>query len=298
MKYAIFPGTEEKVSVIGLGTWVLGGENWGGAREEESLAAVDQAILSGINFIDLAPFYGDGLAETVVGKAIKGQRDKVFLATKCGIIRSNGRVGICLSPESIAKELDLSRKRLGVDVIDLYQCHWPDDNVPVEKTMEALLHWQKLGAIRHIGVSNFGLELLKRACAAAPVRTLQVQYSLVERKIEAELLPFCIQNNIGVITYGAMGGGFLSGKYQKKPQFDKADARHMFYKFYDDQKFNDTMRIVAEMKKNKFPLSQVALNWVRRQKGVMTVLAGCRNAAQAKENAAAADWELEWTLQD
>lgn len=296
MKYSFIPGTEEKVSVIGLGTWVLGGENWGGAKEDESLGAVRKAIDLGMNFIDLAPFYGDGLAEAVVGKAIRGQRGKVFLATKCGIIRQNNRVMTCLTPESIARELDLSRQRLGVDTIDLYQCHWPDDDTPVEKTMEALLYWQKKGAIRHIGVSNFELSLLKRAIAAAPVKTLQIQYSLIERSVEAELLPFCLANNIGVIAYGAMAGGFLTGKYDKKPQFHKSDARHMFYKFYDDKKFNEGRRIVEEMKKAGRPLNQVALNWVCRQKGVMSVLAGCRTPAQVVDNGATADWDMEWTL--
>lgn len=296
MKYSLFPGTQEPVSAIGLGTWVLGGENWGGAREEESLAAIDQAIDLGVNFIDLAPFYGDGLAESLVGRAIRGRREKVFIATKCGIIRHNGRVSVSLKPESMAKEIDLSRKRLGVDTIDLYQCHWPDEDTPIEKTMEALLRWQNAGAIRHIGVSNFDLELLKKACAEAPVRTLQAPYSLMERAIEQELLPFCAAHHIGVITYGSMAGGFLTGKYQKKPQFAKADARHMFYKFYDDKKFSEAAGIVEEMKKTGYPLNQVALNWVRRQEGVMTVLAGCRSPQQVKDNAAAADWDLEWTL--
>ncbi|MBF0595445.1 MAG: aldo/keto reductase [Candidatus Omnitrophica bacterium] len=296
MKYSLFPETKVKVSSIGLGTWALGGENWGGARESESLEAVAKAIELGMNFIDLAPFYGDGLAETIVGKAIRGQRDKVFIATKCGIIRSNSRVSVCLSPASIAREIDLSRRRLGVDVIDLYQCHWPDDETPVERTMEALTHWQNAGAIRHIGVSNFDVDLLKRACVVAPVRTLQIQYSLLERSPEKELLPFCIQNNIGVIVYGAMAGGFLTGKYHKKPQFEKSDARHMFYKFYEDKKFNNVVKIVEDMKKVGRPLNQVAINWARGQQGVMTVLAGCRRPAQVVDNAAASDWDLEWTF--
>ncbi len=295
MKYSVLPVTGEKVSAIGLGTWVLGGENWGGALEQDSLAAIETAIGQGVNFIDLAPFYGDGLAETVVGKAIRGRREDVFIATKCGIIRRNGRVGVCLSPESIAREIDLSRQRLGIDVIDLYQCHWPDDETPVEKTMDALCYWQKKGVIRYIGVSNFGLELLIKACAVAPVSTLQVPYSLVERSIEKEILPFCISHHIGVITYGSMGGGLLTGKYEKKPQFDKSDARHMFYKFFDDKKYHEVIRMVEQMKGVGRPLNQVALNWVRRQPGVMTVLAGCRTSFQSAENAAAADWDLEWT---
>ena len=292
MKYLNFPGTQEKISSIGLGTWVFGGENWGGAKEEESRAAVEKAIDAGINFIDTAPFYGDGLSERIIGRVIKGQRDKVFLATKCGVIRSNGRISKSLAPESIAEEIDLSRTRLSVDVIDLYQCHWPDENTPVEKTMAALLKLQVRGVIRYIGVSNFGVELLKKALTVAPVKTLQVPYSLLMRDIEQDLLPYCREHQLGVITYGSMGGGVLSGKYSKRPQFGKRDARSMFYKYFEEEEFKKVLSVCDELQRYGRPLNQLALNWVRQQPGVITALAGCRTAGQAEDNAASAQWDL------
>ncbi|MFH0753930.1 MAG: aldo/keto reductase [Candidatus Omnitrophota bacterium] len=292
MRYVDFPGTNEKVSVLGLGTWVFGGENWGGADDESCVAAVHEALGLGVNLIDTAPFYTDGAAERLIGRAIKGRRDKVFLATKCGLVRENGRVRHDLSPASVKREVDLSRQRLGCDVIDLYMCHWPDPDVAVEKTMEALAQLRDAGIIRHIGVSNFDLGLLKRACAVAPVATLQSQYSILERGVEKDLLPFCREKKIGVMAYGAMGGGILTGKYQKLPTFKKSDARKMFYTFYNETNFDKTNTLIKRLRKLGHPLNQLALNWVRQQPGVMTVLAGCRNPQQVRENVAALDWDL------
>jgi aryl-alcohol dehydrogenase-like predicted oxidoreductase len=292
MKCVNFPGTSEKVSVVGLGTWVLGAENWGGAQEAESVAAVEEAVNQGINVIDTAPFYGDGLAERVIGKAVKNLRDKVFIATKCGLVRRIKVPMIDLSPGSIRQEVDQSLTRLQCDRIDLYQCHWPDSNTPVEKTMETLLQLQSQKKIRYIGVCNFDALLLKRALKVAPVRTCQVPYSLLDRGVEEELLPFCQEKGVGVIAYGAMGGGILTGKYQAPPKFGKFDARSMFYKFYHGPKFQEAQAAVEELKNFGHPLNQLALNWVRQQPGVITVLAGCRNPSQVRDNVAAVEWEL------
>jgi aryl-alcohol dehydrogenase-like predicted oxidoreductase len=293
MKYVNFPGTQEKVSVIGLGTWVFGGENWGGADDAGCVAAVHEALTLGMNFIDTAPFYTDGKSEEMIGQAIKGQREKVFIATKCGIVRENGRIRHDLTSASVARELDLSLKRLGCDVIDLYMCHWPDPATPVEKTMEALMKLRDAGKIRHIGVSNFDAALLKRACAMAPVATLQAHYSLLERGIEDGLLPLCREKGIGVIAYGAMGGGVLTGKYKRSaPQFGKRDARSMFYTFYEKRNLEAANKFMDGLRELGRPLNHIALNWVRQQPGVMTALAGCRNAAQVRDNAAAADIDL------
>ncbi len=292
MKYVNFSGTQEKVSVIGLGTWVFGGENWGGADDEACVAAVGEALSLGMNFIDTAPFYTDGKAERLIGRAIKGRREKAFIATKCGLVRENGRIRHDLSPASVAREADESLRRMDCDVIDLYMCHWPDPATPVEKTMEAFLRLRAERKIRHIGVSNFDLALLKKACAVAPVATLEVQYSLLERGIEAELLPFCRDKGIGVIAYGALGGGILTGKYVKVPPFGKWDARRMFYDHFEGEKLKKAQKIVKEMQAFGRPLNQVALNWVRQKAGVMTVLAGCRNPQQVRENAGAVDFDL------
>jgi aryl-alcohol dehydrogenase-like predicted oxidoreductase len=293
MKYVNFPGTQEKVSAIGLGTWVFGGENWGGADDAACIAAVHEAVALGMNFIDTAPFYTDGKSEQLIGQAIKGKREKVFIATKCGLVRENGRIGHDLSSDSVRHECDLSLSRLNCDVIDLYMCHWPDPNIPIEETMDALLDLQKARKIRHIGVSNFDVELLKRACAVAPIATLQVQYSLLERSIEDELLPFCRERGIGIIAYGAMGGGVLTGKYKAKlPSFNKRDARKMFYTFYEKSKLDKIEQFLGELGAFGRPLNQLALNWVRQQPGVVTVLAGCRDSKQVKENFSACSWDL------
>ncbi|MBF0331723.1 MAG: aldo/keto reductase [Candidatus Omnitrophica bacterium] len=292
MKYTDFPGTKEKVSVLGLGTWVFGGENWGGADDEACIGAVHEAMALGVNFIDTAPFYTDGKAEQLVGQAIRGRRDKVFIATKCGLVRENGRVRHDLSPASIRHEVGLSLRRLQCDVIDLYMCHWPDPGIAIEKTMETLIELRDTGKIRHIGVSNFDLGLLRRACAVAPVATLQVPYSLLDRGIENGLLAFCREQGIGIIAYGAMGGGILTGKYVKPPTLKKSDARKMFYTFYEGENFEKTKEALNELKALGKPLNQLVLNWVRQQPGVMTVLAGCRDMRQVKENMAAVDWDL------
>ena len=292
MKYAELPGTGEKVSVIGLGTWVFGGENWGGADDESCVRAVAQGLALGMNFIDTAPFYSDGKAETLIGQAIRGQRAKAFIATKCGLIRENGRVVHDLTPASIMREADLSLSRLQCDVIDLYMCHWPDPAVPVEKTMDALMTLRRVKKIRHIGVSNFDVPLLKKAYAIAPVATLEVPFSVLDRGIAPELLPFCRDKGIGIIAYGAMAGGILTGKYAQAPNFTRRDARKMFYTFYENAKFEQAQRVVHQLRACQRPLNQVALNWVRQQPGVMTVLAGCRDALQVKANAHAADWDL------
>ena len=292
MQYANFPGTKEQISTIGLGTWVIGAENWGGAEEAQSVAGVEEAVNAGMNFIDTAPFYGDGFAEQVVGKAIQKTRDKVFIATKCGLVRRMKIPMIDLSPDSVMKEVDQSLERLQSDHIDLYQCHWPDKNTPVEKTMETLLKLRSQRKIRHIGVCNFDVALLKRALKVAPVKTCQVPYSLLDRAIEKELLPFCLEKGVGIITYGSLGGGILTGKYTSPPKFGKFDARSMFYKYYQGQKFEDVQNAVEELKDFGQPLNQLALNWVRQQPGVMTVLVGCRTREQVRDNAAAVEWEL------
>ncbi len=292
MRYVDVPGTKEKVSVIGLGTWVFGGEHWGGADDEGCVEAVRESLGLGMNFIDTAPFYTDGKAEQLVGRGIKGLRDKAFIATKCGLVRENGRIRHDLSPASVSREADASLRRMDCGTIDLYMCHWPDPATPVEVTMDVMLKLRAEKKIRYIGVSNFDLQLLKRVCRVAPVSTLEVQYSLLQREVEAELLPFCRDRGIGVIAYGVLGGGILTGKYARIPSFGKNDARRLFYAHFEGEKLRKAQKIIQEMQVFGRPLNEVALSWVGRQPGVMTALAGCRNVRQVRENAAAADVEL------
>lgn len=292
MQYQNFPGTKQEISVIGLGTWVFGGEHWGGGNPADSRGVVEAAMEAGINFIDTAPFYSDGIAEQIVGEAIKGRRDKFFIATKCGIIRENGRIRHDLSVASVLKEVDASLTRLQCDVIDLYQSHWPDPEVLIERTMEALFKLQGSGKIRHIGMCNADIPLLERARRVAPVRTLQMQYSLLHQEIEKEILPYCLEHNIGLIAYGVLGGGILTGKYRTCPQFGRQDARKRFYRFFEGDAFDSAERMVRRLEFFGHPPSQSALNWVRGKKGVLTVLAGARTQSQLKENAGAAGWSF------
>jgi len=296
MRYRELGLTGEKVSVVGLGTWVLGGEHWGRTEDSQSIAAIRAAIDAGINLIDTAPAYGRGRAEEVVGEAIRGRRDRVFIATKCGVHREGKKFRFILKPAEIRKELEQSLRRLAVDAIDLYQCHWPDPETPIEDTMAELLRMKDEGAIRHIGASNFDLPLLERALAAAPVVSLQPHYSLLERRVEKEILPFCRARKIGVISYGTLGSGILTGKYLEPPCFSKGDCRTFFYSFYREPFWSRTQALIAEMKqiaaKKNVPLAHVAITWVTQQEGITSALVGARTPDQALANARAGDGEL------
>ncbi len=292
MLYHKMPNTSGEISVIGLGTWVLGGDDWGGSSEKSSIEAIETALDQGINFIDTAPIYGNGQTERIVGQAIKGKREKVILATKCGLVTQGKKVLINLSADSIKREVEESLKRLQVDYIDLYQCHWPDPNTPIEWTLDALTQLRAEGKIRTIGVCNFPLDLLKRSSELAEVITLQSQYSLLERSLESELIPFCRQKGIGILAYGVLGGGILTGKYASLPQFPQGDARSFFYRFYEREKFERIQRTLQALQEYSRPLNQIAINFIRQQSGVTTVLVGCRTAQQVLDNVGAINWQL------
>ena len=285
-----------RVSVVSLGTWVTGGENWGKTDDNQSISTINRAIDLGINLIDTAPAYGIGHSEEIVGKAIKNRRHQVIIATKCGIDRSGGGFALNLKPMSIRKELEDSLRRLKIEAIDLYQCHWPDPNTPIEDTMGEMLKIQSEGKIRYIGVSNFDIQLIQSALKIAPIVSVQPHYSLLERSIEKDLLPFCRENNIGVMTYGSLGSGILTGKYKMPPSFKGNDARNFFYPFYKEPYWSRTKDLIAEMEKitkahNK-PVAQIAINWVNQHEGVTTALVGARNPEQVEINAGAGEWEL------
>ncbi len=296
MRHKKLGNSDLELSVVGLGTWVLGGDHWGKTDDEQSIATTRSSIDAGINLIDTAPAYGNGHSEEVVGKAIKGLRDRVVIATKCGVHRVGKQFKFILKPEEIRKELEQSLRRLGVDTVDIYQCHWPDPDTPIEDTMNEMLKLKADGKIRHIGLSNFDVPLLERALKIAPVVSLQPHYSLLERKIEKEILPFCREKKLGILAYGSLGSGILTGKYKKPPRFGKGDCRNFFYPFYKEPYWSRTQELLAEMEKiserRGKPLSQVAINWVNQQNGVTTALVGARTSEQAKINAAAGDWEL------
>jgi len=292
MKYISIAGTDLKLSVITLGTWVFSGATWGGSEEADCIAAVHAALDQGINVIDTAPIYGYGRAETLVGKALKGRRDRAIIATKCGLQGKGKHIYQDLSPENIRKEVAESLSRLQTDYIDIYQCHWPDPKTPIEETMTCLMQLQKDRKIRHIGVSNFPLGLLQDALRITRIVTLQSSLSLLQRDLQKEILPFCKSQKIGVLTYGSLGGGILTGKYREPKAFPRDDARNFFYQYYSGEPFRKVRAFLDKMEMLGRPLNELALNWTRQQNGVVSTIAGCRNARQVTENTKAAEWDI------
>jgi len=297
MRFRKLGRTDLDVSVVSLGTWVFGGDCWGEADDASSIKAVREAIDGGINMIDTAPVYGSGRSESIVGRAIEGRRDEVVIATKCGLKIEGSSIITDLSADFIREEIEASLRRLGVETIDLYQCHWPDRDTPVEETFGEMMKLVAEGKIRYIGVSNFDTALLSKALEVAPVASNQVQYSLLDRSIEEELVPFCGDNGVSVLSYGSLGGGILTGKYKELPKLSKSDVRSFFYKFYKEPMWAKNKRLVGVLediaKTREVPVAEVAINWVLGHEVVASSITGCRNPEQVRKNLPAGEWVLE-----
>ncbi len=293
MEYRKFGKLDFEVSKVGLGTWVTGGWMWGGSSDEESVAAITAAIESGVTLIDTAPVYGFGHSETIVGNVVSQlkARDKVILATKCGLEWNDSnreRIRRNSSRDRILKEIDESRKRLQTDVIDIYQVHWPDEAVSFAETMETLLGLLEKGVIRAIGVSNFTIDQMKECMKHAPLHSLQPPYNLYERGIEEDVLPFCAENNIAVLTYGSICRGLLSGKITAETIFKEGDVRSMDPRFKPDN-LKDYVRATSCLKEfaksRGLTVTQLAIQWAVNKTCVTSALVGMRKAEQAKDNA-------------
>ena len=285
------------VSVIGLGTWAMGNDFWGTVDDNVSIKTIQTSIDAGINFIDTAPAYGqDQHAEEIIGKAIKGRRDKVLVATKVGTVRYRNSFERNLRPDNIRKQIETSLRKIGIDSIDLYQIHWPDKATPLEESLEVLRRLQEEGKFRYFGVSNFSVDLIEKTKTIIDVVSLQPPYSLLKREIEKNLLPYCRENNLGVLGYGSLAGGILTGKFRNIPELREGDKRNLFYPFFSEplwgriQKLLDVLRVIAESR--NVLTSQVAINWSTQQPGITCALVGAKNPEQAAINAASAGWEL------
>src|SRR5262245_1199698 len=209
------------VSRVGLGTWAMGGFQWGGADDDESVRTIQVVLDRGINLIDTAPAYGFGHSEEVVGRAIaeRGQRERVILATKAGLERRGDALFRNGTREQIMEEVELSLRRLRTDYIDLYQVHWPDPQTPYEETAKALLDLQRQGKIRAIGVSNYSIDAMTRFRSVASIASDQPPLNLFERQAQKEILPWCRDNGVAALTYGALCRGLLSGAIDEETRF-------------------------------------------------------------------------------
>lgn len=288
--------TDLSVTAVGLGTWAMGNDFFGHVDDSESIYALRAGIDAGINLIDTAPAYGAGHAEEVVGKAIKGYRDKVVVATKCGIVRTKDDFIKDLKPESVMKEIDDSLRRLNTDYIDLYQLHWPDPNTPIEETLEAIEKIKKAGKFRYLGVSNFTPEQMDEVRKITPLVSLQPQYSMLERSIEKDVVSYCQENGLGIISYGTLAGGLLTGKFKEIPTFKEGDFRDKFYNYYHEPEWSKVQKVIKVLKsvarEHNKTVAQVAINWTFSQLGITSVLVGAKSDKQARENAEACSFTL------
>jgi aryl-alcohol dehydrogenase-like predicted oxidoreductase len=220
MKTTELGGTGKEISRVGFGAWAIGAEydwGWGDQDDEQSIAAIHRALELGVNWIDTAAQYGFGHSEQVVGRALEGLDEQPFVFTKGGQPEGPNRTTVqTLERDSLKRECEASLRRLGVEAIDLYQIHWPIPDEELEEGWTTLVELKEEGLVRHIGVSNFSVAQLRRAQAIAPVETLQPPYSLLDRDVEREILPFCEREGIGAIVYSPMASGMLTGKMTRE----------------------------------------------------------------------------------
>ena len=290
------PPTDFLRTRMGLGTWALGGgSDWGVTSEIDAQNTLHAALDNGLNWIDTAPIYGAGIAEERVGRAVKGKRAQIWLATKCGISLCGGRPDHDLRPASIFAECESSLRRLQTDYIDLYQIHWPDPKIPLTDSLGALVRLQEQGKIRYIGVCNFSREQVEQASALVPIASVQGQFSLLDNKAK-ELVSLCHARGIAFWAYGVLGGGILSGKYKQMPNLRKCDARRYFYKYYFGEDFTCATQVASRVqevaRQKQVPATAVALASVLQFGGVKGVLVGARNVLQVQENIRAREVNL------
>lgn len=291
------------ITPIGFGAWAIGGGGWafawGPQDDADSIGAIHEAIDLGINWIDTAAVYGLGKSEEVVAKALEGMRNRPYVFTKCARIWDETRtIGKSLKSASIRRECEASLKRLKIDVIDLYQVHWPEPDEDVEEGWAEVANLQREGKVRWIGVSNFNAKQMERAAKIAPITSLQPPYSMIRRDIEAEILPHCLKHNIGVIAYSPMQSGLLTGAWTRErwANLPPDDWRREKNKWFQEPLFSKNLALAELLREigkphGKTP-GEVAIAWVLRHPAVTAAIVGSRKPGQLKELMGAAGWRL------
>ncbi|MBV8222051.1 MAG: aldo/keto reductase [Candidatus Eremiobacteraeota bacterium] len=278
--------TSIQASRVGMGTWAIGGDLWGGSDDNESIATVHSALDRGITLFDTAPGYGEGHSEEVVGRALRGRRDKAIIATKVGLEWLPSHAVVRNStPVRIQKELDDSLRRLQTDRIDLYQIHWPDHSTPLEETAHAMQRLLDAGKIRAIGVSNFSIQEMDRFRKATPLHTCQPPLNLFERAAENDILPYAREHAMTALTYGALCRGLLSGTMTEKTTFENDALRGSFDPKFKQPRFGEYLRAVKRLdelaqKRYGKRVIQLAVRWVLDHPGGGIALWGARHPGQ------------------
>jgi methylglyoxal reductase len=302
-----------EISAVGFGAWVTGGWMWGGADDQQSIAAIHAALDQGINLVDTAPMYGYGHSERVVGQALRGRRDRVVLATKCGLIwdREEGTLHFYaddqgatprpvdkkiyknLRPSSIRNEVERSLRNLQTDRIDLLQTHWQDPSTHLADTVAELQRLKQQGKIRAIGVSNCNLEHLH---AYGPIDSDQEKYSMLDRNLQQNgMLSWCRENNVAVLAYSPLANGLLTGKLRPDRQYNPGDLRKANPRFRPEnvERINGLLQQLQPIAaRHDATIGQLVIAWTAAQPGITCVLCGARDVGQATENAAAGTIEL------
>jgi aryl-alcohol dehydrogenase-like predicted oxidoreductase len=280
---------------------------WGGTDEAKSIRTIHTALDSGINLIDTAPAYGLGIAEEIVGKAIRHCRDKVVLATKCGLVwhteqgtfhevQYGKRVYCFLGSGSIRHELEASLERLQTDYIDLYQTHWQDETTPIEDTVDTMMRLKQEGKIRAVGVSNVSLAQLARYSARGSIDSMQEEYNMLNRDLEGRLLDYCRTNGIAILAYSPLAQGLLTGKISANQQFPESDFRrhHPRFSFGNRAKAVALLRSIQPLAdRHQASIAQLAIAWAISRPGVTHALLGARGPEQVQESVLATELELD-----
>jgi aryl-alcohol dehydrogenase-like predicted oxidoreductase len=292
-----------KITPLGIGAWAMGGADWqfawGNQDDADSIGSIRAALDAGLNWIDTAAVYGLGHSEEVVGQAIQGLAKKPFVFTKCERNWGDDRkIFPSLKADSVRRECENSLRRLKLDVIDLYQIHWPEPDADIEEGWTEMARLQQTGKVRWIGVSNFGVEQMKRAARIAPITSLQPPYSLLVRKIEPEILPYVQANGIGVLAYSPMRAGLLTGKMTKERALKlPADDWRSRDKDFQEPNLSRNLELVDLLRQigerhGQAP-GEVALAWVLSNPALTAAIVGLRKPEQVKGTAGALEFRLD-----